>query len=426
MRKILLFACTVLIALPAAAQVGGPGGFERAKTVGGANTDLSVSGFRVSVKMGTARLSRITEALEEARRRHDSELERDLLVKLSLQSWDLAELCLMALDSEVLAEEIEVAKGKGDSARTAELATWKKEFEECAEVQRKASVDALQNLVSSYPDMEGIDEIIFRLGYLQALAGDPAAGSAIMARLIEEHPSSDFVPEAWLLIAEHLFDQSQMDKALEAYGKVDFFAQSRVRPYAKYKAAWTLYNLSRFPEALAALMEAVDMTGPGSHWQHLYRQVVLDTTFFYSQAGEPAKALAFFEKVDKKEAEVLTGRLAAVYADQGRLADSDTVLDSLIAARPDSDRLLAWHLLRVENASKSGGSAPLVAAAEQLAEALRRVRKSFPPAAKKHEAEIAELLENLVASYRLEANRGVSDAGETAQKLDTLRKELFE
>ena len=420
MRFLLTVVAAILLSLPAQAQVGGAGGFERAA---GRKADLSVAGYQAAVKMGRARLKMSVERLGQMAPGEMPEERFKQLVAIGMEAWEVAEMCQQALDSEELARELEEAGMRANAMPGIKLKTWKKEFEKCIPELRKVAVDSLKQAVAGVNEIERLDEILFRLGYFQSVAGDPAAGAATMKELLENFPQSIYVPEAWLMIAEYLFEQQDVANALAAYREVDKHKTARVRPYAMYKSAWCLYNLSEFEKAYKALVTTLDMCGPGSPWNHLYREVTRDIAMFYASRAEagPEDAVGVFKELDKENAQAMAQHLAAIYSDQGRYDDALNVLEALAAGYPDSERVLDYRRLQVETVSRMGNAEALIAAAEMLAEAYAERVKKFPPHAKQAAPAIAEMFEGFIADYRIQANKGAPEALKSAVRLEEIR-----
>ena len=425
MRSLVMVCALMMVAAGALGQVGGPGGFARVGD--GRQVDLSVAGYEAAVKMGRARLAKSVERLAQMSPGEMPDERFRQMVAVGMEAWDVAELCQQALDSEVMAKELEEAGQMANAVPGIKLKTFKSEFEKCVPELRKVAVDSLLRAVEENDDVEGLDEVIFRLGYFQSVAGDPSAGAKTMKSLLNNHPQSIYVPEAWLMIGEYLFDQQLVDQALIAYREVDKHKTARIRPYASYKAAWCLYNLGEFERAYKTLATTLDMCGPGSPWNHLYREVVRDVAMFYAGLEEavPENAVEEFQKLDKDNAQAMAQHLAAVYSDQGRSDDSLNVLEALATGFPESEKVLDYRRLQVETVARMGDAEALIGAAEMLAAAYAEKKKSFPPHAKKATPAIAEMFEGFIADYRIQAQKGVAEAGETAERLEGILKGML-
>jgi tetratricopeptide (TPR) repeat protein len=394
-----VFFMASLFAGPAAAQPGGPGGFDRAKKAKQASKpDLSVEGFKSAMAMGQARVKLLQKKLASGAAK-DVDKKLSLLVELGSQARDLGTLCQDALYSEVMQRQLDEADETASTDRSRVAHENVAAFKKCIADGMRLAMESLQQAVKLQPEREGMDELVFQLGYLQLQAGKGPDGAKTMHYLLEKYPESDYVPEAWLMVAEQLFEAGELDQALAAYAKVDSFQQSRMRPYAKYKTAWCLYNLERWKEAYEALVTTVDMTGPGSAWHDLYKSVLRDVPLFYSQVGEPEKALEVFKKLDAGFHLAMASALADIYFEQAKFDEANILLDALLKASPDNDKALGWLALRLENRASSGDDDATESAARALVDYFAKIRKTRPGLAKKHTTDVKVLLESLAPRF---------------------------
>jgi len=81
--------------------------------------------------------------------------------------------------------------------------------------------------------------------------------AALAARIVRDAPTRPIAADAWLEIGERAFEEAALDRARDAYLTVTAVpgAPSRSVIYAKYKLAWTYFNLSDFAAATRAFRE---------------------------------------------------------------------------------------------------------------------------------------------------------------------------
>jgi tetratricopeptide (TPR) repeat protein len=68
---------------------------------------------------------------------------------------------------------------------------------------------------------------------------------------------SRFLPEAWTRVGEFHFDNSELELAIAAYGRVIKFTDSPYFDKALYKLAWSYYRADNYPEAIKRFDELV-------------------------------------------------------------------------------------------------------------------------------------------------------------------------
>ena len=91
-----------------------------------------------------------------------------------------------------------------------------------------------------------MDEVLFRLAALLTTVKKDDQAREYFHRLIKDYPTSKYIPDAYLVFAEHAFETGEMEAALKFYEKVEQFPKSSVYPYAAYKQGWCHMNLGDY------------------------------------------------------------------------------------------------------------------------------------------------------------------------------------
>ena len=120
------------------------------------------------------------------------------------------------------------------------------------------TVDIFQRLVTEWPDYRLNDGAYYLLGYTKVQMGEEEEAKELFLTLIEKHPESKFVPEAWIRIGEHFFDQNDLERASASYAKAAEFPESRFYDKALYKLAWTNYRQDKFVEAITLFKNLIE------------------------------------------------------------------------------------------------------------------------------------------------------------------------
>jgi TolA-binding protein len=111
-----------------------------------------------------------------------------------------------------------------------------------------------QKLVADWPQYEQVDGALYLLAYCKLQMNDDAVARDLLVSLVENHPESRFVPEAWVRIGEYWFSYSEspedLHKARHAYQQAMKFEDSEFYDKALYKLAWTYYRLDAFDKAI--------------------------------------------------------------------------------------------------------------------------------------------------------------------------------
>jgi tetratricopeptide (TPR) repeat protein len=217
-----------------------------------------------------------------------------------------------------------------------------------------------------YATYRRMDEVLFNVADMLNQAKRQERARFFFSQLIRNHPQSRFIPDAYLSFAEHYFNAGQIEEALKLYQQVGRFPSSPVHGYALYKEGWCWLNLKDPQRALEQFVKVIRTTpGSGKARIILVKEARKDAVRAYSHAGAPDRAWTFFSRIGGGYAMTMLERLAELYTEQGKFAESVLVLHRLIALEPRSAKLCRWQqsVLRSTVATKDKR--------EQLKEALR-------------------------------------------------------
>jgi tetratricopeptide (TPR) repeat protein len=276
--------------------------------------------------------------------------------------------------ARALDEQIFQAQEARNAEQVRELQRQQQEAEQQLTGSRESAIRTYARLVQDYPNYGRMDEVLFSLAFgLEEMRQFDRARQVYM-RLIKGHPDSRFVPYAWLSFAEYYFGEGDMGAARQFYSKVLEYPpeQNPVYGFALYKQAWVLYNLEDFRGALAQFVQVLEFTQAhpdARDAENMARQTRRELVMPYARVGRPNQALAFFQRYATNEDQSfeMLESLAELYFDTGQWPETIQIYHTLMAERPQSDRLCYWQS-RVTNAIVS--SRPK---AEQVTEIQRLV-----------------------------------------------------
>ena len=109
--------------------------------------------------------------------------------------------------------------------------------------------------VRQYPNSDLTDQAYFQLGHLMSNQGDLIGSNQMFETLVQRHPDSPLVADAYLRIGDFYFDalylgltemggEELMGRAIAAYDRVLDYPDNRNYQNALYKLGWSFYNIA--------------------------------------------------------------------------------------------------------------------------------------------------------------------------------------
>jgi TolA-binding protein len=242
-----------------------------------------------------------------------------------------------------------------------------------------------------YPKYERMDEVLFRLAALLTGSKKDDQAREYFHRLIKDHPTSKYIPDAYLAFAEHAFEQGEMDAALKFYEKVEQFPKASVYPYAAYKKGWCYINLGDHKTALETFVGVVRLTQTAKlavdrkQLELLAKEAKKDVVKAYAHVGGSEKARLFFAKVGGDYAPKMMEMLAELFWEEGKAPESTRVYKQIIADNMSSPRVCEWQTKVLRN-SLSLASYDKALVTQEL-ERLGAVWDKAPPTKREQAAE---------------------------------------
>ena len=216
-------------------------------------------------------------------------------------------------------------------------------FTKKSEAYKKQSLQNYSIVLEKFPDYPRLDEVLFIMAYNQYEAGKSKEAIDNYSQLIRQYPKSEYVSDSYLALGEHYFKANDLNKATKAYQKAyDRGMQDKRRSvynYAYYKLAWCDYNAQEFDKALAKFKAVIaeENKSQTKEGVQLKREALNDMVLTFSHLEKTKEAYDYLKKeAGEKEAYRLTGKLAAVYKEQGKYLLEVDAERLLINLDPDS------------------------------------------------------------------------------------------
>jgi TolA-binding protein len=210
-----------------------------------------------------------------------------------------------------------------------------------SEAYKKQALDNYQIVLEKFPDYPRLDEVLYIMAFNQYEAGKSKEAIDNYSQLIRQYPKSEYVSDAYLALGEHYFKNNDLQKATKAYKKAYDIAEERKRPgtanFALYKLAWCDYNAQTYEDALNKFKQVIKRSAKDTEGVQLKRESLNDMVLTYAQLDQTKEAYEYLKKeAGAVEAYRLTGKLAAVFKEQGKHALQIDALRLLINIDPDN------------------------------------------------------------------------------------------
>jgi len=272
-------------------------------------------------------------------------------------------------------------------AEKAELAAKQKEY-------GKLAVEQYTKIVQEFPKFERTDEVLFFLGQYLMEEGQDRKALVAFKRLVEKHPKSKYIPDAYLAFGEYYFNNSkgkrpELEKALVAYKKAAEFPESQVYAFALYKQGWCHYNMGDYEAAkdkfktvvlygALAGANAVEKDGGKSGKSSLMREARTDYVRAYAHQGDVAQARADFGKVatNPEDRFTMMKQLANLYYGDGKDREAAITYNALIKEKPLSPEAPGFQGRIVDCILRMGNKERTVAQVRRLVKIMKEVESS--------------------------------------------------
>ena len=165
----------------------------------------------------------------------------------------------------------------------------------------------------------------------------------VFHRLIQDHPSSKYIPEAYLAFADYFFEQNSMANAEQYYNKVLKFRNAPIYTYALYKKGWVFLNLKNYSGAMSVFSKVVGRTRTDKRRKNLNRAAKKDYVRAYAHVGKAQTAYRAFRRLDRSYAFKMLQTLADIYLDQGDSAKSIYTFRELMRINPKHKLVCEWQ-----------------------------------------------------------------------------------
>lgn len=258
----------------------------------------------------------------------------EMLSRLSELYWEKSQyLYRLEMDRFLAAEkQYDAAVARGEKA-----AEPQQDHRE-SERYRAETMAIYEDILRAWPQYPKRDEILFSMGYNLYELGRKDAAVARYEELIRDFPQSEFVPDAYIQLGNHYFENNKLIPAKQNYEKARDTGVPKIYAYAIYKLSWCDYNTGDYDAGLKKLHEVVDYSAKKEELGDLRTEALNDLTVFYVQMDQPKEAIAYFKaKAPAKRQGRLIAKTAAGLVDAGHFDSAILTYRTLVDDEPMGD-----------------------------------------------------------------------------------------
>ncbi|MFP2931916.1 tetratricopeptide repeat protein, partial [Pyxidicoccus sp. 3LG] len=255
----------------------------------------------------------------------------EMLYRLSELYWEKSKyLYRLEMDRFLAAEkQYDAAVARGEKVEAP------KQDHRDSERYRAETMTIYEDILRAYPQYPQRDEVLFSMGYNLYELGRRDAAVARYEELIRDFPKSQFVPDAYIQLGNHYFENNKLVPAKQNYEKARDSGVPKIYAYAVYKLSWCDYNTGDYEEGLKKLHEVVDYSAKKEELGDLRTEALNDLTVFYVQLDQPKQAIAYFkEKAPAKRQGRLIAKTAAGLVDAGHFDSAILTYRTLVDDEP--------------------------------------------------------------------------------------------
>jgi len=205
-----------------------------------------------------------------------------------------------------------------------------------------------KQILKEFPSYERIDQVMYYLGYGLIRAGKEKEGASYYSRLIKGYPSSKYLPDAYLAVAEYYFKNDLLFAARTNYQECLKYKDSPVYNYALYKLGWVYYNLKEWRLAIDTFKAVIEGIGSESTEQkkiEFRRQAMNDLVVVMAEVPDGwIEVRDYFTRLggDKLAWEKLK-KLVEKYISDDKNEEVITVTRYFLSKKPNDPGAVAWY-----------------------------------------------------------------------------------
>jgi tetratricopeptide (TPR) repeat protein len=208
------------------------------------------------------------------------------------------------------------------------------------------AINAFKKLTdnTAFRNYTRMDNALFAFGYLMQRAKYVREAHAIYLQLVKEYPSSKYIPDAKLGLAEEAFDADDFTNAESLYNEVLKFPKSWAYSYALYKLGFVHFGQQRYKDAYIVFNKIVELSKNDQKLATLATASKHGLVAAYAEFGSPDLATRVVARIDPAARVSLAEELATAYVARAKFHHASEVYRSLLDELPDDSAWCKWSL----------------------------------------------------------------------------------
>ena len=235
------------------------------------------------------------------------------------------------------------------------------------------SLDYYREVLRNFPTYRRIDEVMYYLGRAALRAGKARKdvqlqkeGVKYLDDLVQLHPKSRYVSQAYLSLGEHHFETDNLWSAKNAYEQIiNNFKRSPMFNYALYKLGWVYFNLAEFEKTVQVFQRVVASIGKASNRARIeFKAQALNdliVTWVEIDDGWKAARTYFLEQVGEEDTYKKLEKMASLLVAKDKDDEAVDLYNHLIEHTPNSSQVAEFFDAILEIKHKLGALAEIEA-----------------------------------------------------------------
>lgn len=270
------------------------------------------------------------------------------------------------------------------------------------------SLNYYREVLRNFPTYRRIDEVMYYLGRAALRAGKTRKdvqlqkeGVKYLDDLVQLHPRSRYVAQAYLSLGEHHFETDNLWSAKNAYEQItNNFQRSSMFNYALYKLGWVYFNLAEFEKTVQVFQKVVASIGSTKNRARIeFRSQALNdliVTWVEIDDGWRAARTYFLKQVGEEDTYKKLEKMAALLVAKDKDDEAVDLYNHLIEHSPTAPQIVEYFDAILEIRHKIGSIKELESEINRILDTFGRKGKWF--AANKRDAELVDRVDDICST----------------------------